>query len=156
MPQTHPELRDLLRVIPIGQTQQHEGMVLTLLALEVYADGCLLTVLMQRDQVASWMMGDRMAQPESAKVTMADDCGGAYTGRLDGLRSSTGLDFWQGRAECACTPTLDPAARELHVEISDVRWERWEETDQGELRRHEGEILDGPWVYIFQFAPATP
>ena len=38
-------LRDLLRVIAIGQSQEHKGLRISLLALEVYADGSILTIL---------------------------------------------------------------------------------------------------------------
>jgi hypothetical protein len=146
---THPQLRDLLRVIPIGQTQEHEGLTLTPLALEVYTDGCLLTVLLQRAQSVSLPLG-RFARIKQVDVTMTDDRGGVYMGQMHGHSGSSLPGFWQGRSQCACTPTLDPESRALHIEIPSVHWDYMEETEQGDLGRIPGEITNGPWIFFIQ------
>jgi len=151
---TYPECRDLVRVIAIGQSQQHEELVLSLLALEVYADGCLLTTLLQRAR-AEPMPHDRLARLGQVTVTMTDDRGGVYTGELYVGSSSSVPEFWQGRAQCACTPTLDPAARALRIEIPAVQWSYLDETEPGDLRWLPEEIMPGPWIYSVRFPTTT-
>ncbi|HKT37479.1 MAG TPA: hypothetical protein VJR48_03850, partial [Ktedonobacterales bacterium] len=125
-----PLLSDLLRVIGIGQTQEYEGLRLSLLALEVYADGCILTVLLQRDQPIQEHDDEdihrRIPILGEVAVTMADDCGGEYTGAMAERGSSSQPGFWKGRGQFPCTPTLDPAAQELRIEIPAVTWQYME------------------------------
>ena len=45
---TYAQLRELLRVIAIDQSQEHEGLKISLLALDVYDDGCQLKLLLRR------------------------------------------------------------------------------------------------------------
>jgi hypothetical protein len=144
-----PLLRDLARVIPIGERQQHEGLTLTALALEVYADGCLLTVLLQRSLIDSTPPDQvpRFGIFGNVTVTMTDDRGGVYTGFLHGSSGSAVADFWEWRAQFACTPTLDPAARALRIEIPAVQWSYREHTEQGDLLRVMDEMMPGPWIF---------
>lgn len=149
-PPSRPQLRDLLRVIAVGQSQKHDGLVLTLLALEVYTDGCLLTVLLQRARSVQ-EPADQFARMETVEVTMMDDQGGAYTGELHGHSGSSWADFWQGRGQCICRPTLDPQARALRIEIPSIGWTYWKETEQGEMRTVPGELTKGPWIFSIQY-----
>lgn len=149
-PPTYPQLRDLLRVIAIDQSQEHGGLKLSLLALEVYEDGCTLTLLLQRAQAIP-VSYERL---QHADVNITDDRGALYVGDLSNLHGSFGPDFWQYRATCAFTPTLDPAARELRIEIPSAQV-----GGLGWLRAHRdaqspGETTYGPWNFAIQL-PAT-
>ena len=89
---------------------------------------------------------------EHVEVTMTDDRDGVYTGRLNGHSASSSEDFWQGRGNWVCTPTLNPAAHQLHIEIRTVQWLYLEDTEQGKRRRVPGETMHGPW----NFSPQIP
>lgn len=158
-PLHRPLLSDLLRVIGIGLTQEYEGLKLSLLALEVYADGCILTILLQRDQpIREHDDGDihrRIPILGQVAVTMTDDCGGEYTGAMGERGSSSGPGFWKGRSQFICMPTLDPAARELHIEIPTVTWQYMEETEQEDIRKVPGETIYGPWNFTIQLPAAN-
>jgi hypothetical protein len=78
---------------------------------------------------------------------MTDDHDNVYAGWLHGSRGSYGSGLWEERAECAYTPTLDPAARALRVEIAAIQWTYAEETAQGERDWAPGEVAQGPWIF---------
>jgi hypothetical protein len=149
--QSRPQLRDLQRVIAIGQSQEREGLKITALALEVYADGCLLTVSLLHTPTVSNPDGS-IAHPEMFEVSMKDDLGNLYSGQVRGLKAWTESDFWQGRGECLCAPALVPDAHELHIEILNVQWMRWEETDQWTTRVVPDETTYGPWGFFVRFS----
>lgn len=155
-----PLLSDLLRVIGIGQTQEYAGLRLSLLALEVYADGCILIVLLQRTQPVQAPDDEdyqrRFPILGQVAVTMTDDCGGEYTGAMAERGSSSQPGFWKGRGQFSCTPTLDPAAQELRIDIPTVTWQYMEEIEQGEMRYVPGETIYGPWSFTIQIPAAEP
>ena len=143
---TPPLLRNVLRVIPINQSQEHEGLTLTAVALEVYADGCLLRSLLQR-VCAEPDPRDQFARLGDITVTMTDDHENRYAGQLLGSSGSYRPGYWEERARCEFTPTLDPAARALRIEIAAIQWTYAEETAQGELHRVPGESRHAPWIF---------
>lgn len=144
--------REVQRVIPVAQTQQQGEVEITMLAIEVYADGCVLTTSL-RVVPGTPGIPERFAHMEFM-VTMADDRGGSYAGQVDAMRTQSGPDFWQGRAECAVTPALAPNARELRIEIPELRWRRQETTENGVTQMVPGEITPGPWRFTVRFPPA--
>lgn len=152
-PQSRPQLRDLLRVIAIGQSQEHEGLKITALALELYSDGSLLTILLQRAQPFP-MPAYHYARLGQVGVTLKDDRGSVYSGQLHEHSGSSSQDFWEGRCQCAFTPILATEARTLQIEISAIHWIYMEETDQGILHKESGDVTTGPWVFSVQ-VPAT-
>ncbi len=112
-PKTEPApLGDLLRVIPIVQTQAVGDVRVTLLSLESYAHGFIIhdraTI---SDQTAPHP--ERMAQLGSLDFDISDDRGGHYHGRMqhgrtDGFAWYFGADY---------RPGIDPEARELRVRV---------------------------------------
>ena len=149
-------LRDLLRVIAIGQSQEHEKLRLSPLALEVYADGCNLTILFQIAQPMPTLDNQhpRIRTLDRVEVTMTDGRSTEYTGLLGERGSSSSPDFWQGRGHWVCTPTLNPVAHRLRIEIPIVQWLYMEETEQGNMRRVPGETTHGPWNFSVQIPAA--
>jgi hypothetical protein len=141
-----PLFRDLLSVVPIAEHQEHEGVTLTAVALEVYTDGSLLTLLLQRAPAAPDLR-EQFARLGEITVTMTDDHDNVYAGQLHGSSGSYRPGLWEERARCAFTSTLNPAARALRIEIADIRWHYAEETEQGEPRRVPGEVRNGPWIF---------
>jgi hypothetical protein len=70
-------LRELVRVVGIGQSQEHSGLTISLLSLEVYADGCLLLVLFQ-SYPTEFPSGHPIPEPVNYPVLVPDDRGGQY------------------------------------------------------------------------------
>jgi Clp amino terminal domain, pathogenicity island component len=153
--QTHPVFRDLLRVIPISEHQEHAGVAVTAVALEVYADGSLLTLLLQRAR-AEPDPRFQFARLGGITVTITDDHDNVYAGWLHGSSGSYGSGMWEERAQCACTPTLDPAAGALRIEIAAIQWTYAEETAQGERRWVPGEVAPGPWIFSIRLPAVGP
>lgn len=148
---TYAELRDLLRVIAIDQSQEHEGLKISLLALEVYDDGCTLKLLLQRAHA----LPVSQQQLQHADVSISDDRGAAYVGDMSVLHGSCTPDSWQYQASYTFMPTLDPAARELRIEIPAVQvgaigWARGHRDAQS-----PGETTQGPWSFSVHI-PAAP
>ncbi len=141
-----PPFRDLLRVIPIAERQQHEDVTLTAVALEVYADGCLLTLLLQRARAESDPR-DPFARLGAIAVAMTDDHDHVYGGHVHGSRGVSRPGFWDGRAECAFTPTLDAAAGTVRIEIAAIQWIYALGTAQGEFHSVQGDVTSGPWIF---------
>jgi hypothetical protein len=141
-----PPFHDLVRVIPIAERQEHEEVTLTAVALEVYADGCLLTLLLQRAR-AEPDPRDPFARLGDATVTMTDDQDHVYAGQVHGSSAVSRLGFWDGRAQCAFVPTLDPAAGTVRIEIAAIQWTYALETAQGEQHWVHGDVTPGPWIF---------
>lgn len=149
-PPTYPQLRDLLHVIAIDQSQEHEGLRISLLALEVFADGCKLTILLQRAQAVPVSH----EQLQHADVNITDDHDGVYAGDMSDLHGSFGPDFWEYRVTYSFMPTLDPAAHELRIEVPAVQvgalgWPRAHRDPQS-----PGETMHGPWSFSIQIPAA--
>jgi hypothetical protein len=105
-------LGDLLRVIPIAQTQAVGDVRVTLLSLELYAHGFIIhdraTI---SDQTAPHP--ERIAQLGSLDFDISDDRGGHYNGRMQHGRSD-GFAWYFG---ADYRPGIDPEARELRVRV---------------------------------------
>src|SRR5436305_9806527 len=149
-----PALRQLVRVIPVGQTQGQRGIEVLALALEVYADGFGVTLQLQAAGGASFARGT-----PDLPLEATDDRGGRYTGRAYGGSGDGGRDYWQWRLARAFTPALDPAARELRQEAAALHWLRPDETRRrvfqgaGALRPVPAERVPGPWTFTVALPP---
>jgi Clp amino terminal domain, pathogenicity island component len=148
-----PPFHDLLRVIAIAERQQHEDVTLTAVALEVYADGCLLTLLLRRVR-AEPDPRDPFARLGQITVTMTDDHDHGYAGHVQGSNGGARPGFWDGRAQCAFTPTLDPAAGAVRIEITAIQWTYALETAQGEHQWVQGDVTPGPWIFSVRLPAA--
>lgn len=147
------QMSDLLRVIPIAQTQQRGEVLITLLALEVYANGCVMTSLLR---IAPGTVGihERFGYP-SFKLVLQDDRGTSYASTPQGASGYNASDFWQGRAECSFLPTLDPLARELAIEIPELVWQRAAWSEEGLTGHIPGETTPGPWIFRVAIEPES-
>jgi hypothetical protein len=123
-PRSHPGLGEHVRELPIGQACMHNGTELSLLSLQVYANGFILHTRLLVPEPIRW--------PNLKELLAADDCGGSYHGRLcDG-----GGKDREWRLAFRFSPALNPAAHELLLEIGGMRWERFVE-----------EVHPGPWEF---------
>jgi len=150
---TYAQLRELLRVIAIDQSQEHEGLRISLETLDVYDDACQLKLLLRRAEAVP--VSHQLLQ--HADVNITDDRGGVYgvyVGDMSVLDGRFGPDFWQYTNTYTFMPTLDPDARELRVEIPSVQTGAlgWAETLKDP--QSPGVTTHGPWSFTIQLLAA--
>jgi hypothetical protein len=148
---TYAQLRELLRVIAIDQSQEHEGLMISLLTLDVYDDGCQLKLLLRRDHA----LPVSQQQLQHADVNITDDRGAVYVGDMSVLDGRFGPEYWQYTNTYTFMPTLDPAAHELRIEIPSVQTGAlgWAETIRDP--QSPGVTTHGPWSFTIQLPAAN-
>jgi hypothetical protein len=153
---------DLLRVIAVAQTQIRGDVVLDLLSIECYAAGSI--VQFRLSQIKDTQAFARFP------LIVTDDRGTTYQRSYGG--AGGGPEWWAGysnrlggrtysRVSINLTPTLDPAARTLHLEMPHIERTGHEPEalqaaiaameDRGEFRSPPFVSLaaiPGPWVFI--------
>jgi hypothetical protein len=123
-PRSHPGLGEHVRELPVAQALMGNGTELSLLSLQIYANGFILHTRLLVAEPIRW--------PNLKSLVATDDCGGSYFG---GLCECGGKDReWQ--LAFRFSPALNPAARELKLEVEEMRWERIVE-----------EVCPGPWEF---------
>ncbi len=143
-----PNLRELVRVVGIGQSQEHNGLLISLLSLEVYKDGCLLLVLMQ-SHPAAFPPSGQLAEFADFPVPVSDDRGGQYT--VPPVLSAQLMEpgYREVRASWLWMSPLDPEARTVRIEIPTVVWQLRIMDDTRQTQVVPGEDIQGPWVFTF-------
>lgn len=146
-PRPPPTLRDLVDVVPIGQTERAGAATLTLLSLERYADGFLVRgrLLWNGDEPSA---GDGDWNVDHPVVVLAaDDRGTVYHGRNHG--GGGGDASW--RFDHAFAPAIAPTVAELRLTVPALRWHRasppWTALSTAEERTDPG-----PWTFVVPFA----
>jgi hypothetical protein len=138
-----PTFTELKRVIPIAKSQPCGSATLTLLSLEEYLEGYIVT--------ARLILGERKIvarQSPHLVFRTTDDQGNRYEGWCVGGGSKNEL-----RAECKFTPSLDQNARELTVEIDGVHWVVWPQPQQGgQGQKPEVDLDPGPCMFVIRLA----
>lgn len=130
-----PAFHDLVRVCAVAQTQVSDGISLTLLSLELYDDGFM--------GVFRLVPGTSRPVPPVLAVDVRDDLGGRYAGQMGGGSGGPG-EYCQWRLAYIFTPAIHPAARELHLEVGELRYLHYDK-DRGGLV--EDEVQRGPWAF---------
>lgn len=146
-----PFYHRLLRVIPIQRSHREGVFELTVVALEIYDESCLMSCWLQ---AVSDNPDLRLIQPLSwATLSLSDDQGTVYStgqGQSRGHRISNtnvGAGYFTGRIECEFTPTLNPAARALTITVSDLLWEYFEPGPSGPTRDEILRAEGVPWSF---------
>lgn len=143
---TPPFVHRLLRVIPIAQTYREGAFELTVVSLEVYEDSCLMPLWVQ---AVPKDVDIKFIQPQThLTVQIRDDLGTVYVGE-SGLRTGgIGAGYYYQRAEYRFSPTLNPAAQALHVDVPELRWEYFEQVHRnpGPGKRLWGDV-DATWSF---------
>lgn len=128
-----PALGDLLRVIPIVQTESAAEIAITLISLEVYSGGFLLHGSHTEKYGAIGQGNVWFAVPV---ITAVDDTGAAYRWWPSGSG--------RGRFTPRFAPTPSPNAHQLRLTVSEIRW------TFPMVHRHELDI--GPWEFSIPLA----
>ncbi|MDP9372661.1 MAG: hypothetical protein M3Q65_09460, partial [Chloroflexota bacterium] len=134
-----PQFDQLVRVVPIAQTREHDGTTVSLLSLEVYADGFLLHSRIrfgQEQQQRRFGSGG----PLEMTLDVRDDRGGEY--RIWPGGGGGNPREWRFEHRCGRAP--DPAARELRVTVTELRWRR---LDREQRRMVTAGAQPGPWEF---------
>lgn len=113
-----PALEDLVRVIPVAQTQRCNGVAVTILSVELYTDGFLVNarVLSQSSAASPPSPPWRFLRPA---FEAEDDRGNQFTGRP--YFGSLGAGRKMRYLYCF-TPQFDRSAHELWLRCTDLRW----------------------------------
>lgn len=136
-PPPPPTFADFQRVIPVGQTVTGTGVAVTIFSIESYADGFLVNWRVVLEQEEPLTPG-RFRHP--SPVLAARDERGRHYNCLP--RGGSGNER-EWRFSHGFSPALDPAAREVTVEITEIRLE-----ERGPSRRPTpAETLRGPWRF---------
>ncbi len=136
-----PKHTELVRVIPVAQRQIHQNTELLLLSLEVYTDGFILQGRLRRKTELP-LPPTQYCMPAHLHMIMAsDDLGTQFHGLPQGGGGSEGI--W--RFSHAFTPQLDPAARELRLELPELRWHIHDRADHKQPPQQE--VVPGPWTF---------
>ena len=110
--QRPPALRGSIRLLPVAQTRLYAGTTITLIALEVYADGFLADFRL--------LLGSsRLANPQLL-VRCRDDRGGHYQAWKKRRRGGRAPRHERWSLTYRFAPALDPRARELQVTVMEV------------------------------------
>ncbi|HET8631712.1 MAG TPA: Clp protease N-terminal domain-containing protein, partial [Thermomicrobiales bacterium] len=112
-----PPLRDLVRVLPVAQTQERGGVAATLLALELYATGFVATFRLVEDRPA-----EGRPSPPALSLAVADDRGNRLGALLYGATGRAPEGQYEWRCAYRCIPALAPAARALRLDLAAGRW----------------------------------
>lgn len=150
--QRTPFYHRLLRVIPIQRSHREGIFELTVVALEVYDESCLMSCWIQAvsdDPERRWI------QPLAwITFSLSDDQGTVYSngqGHSRGYRLSStalGAGYYHGRIEYDFTPTLNPKARALNITVSEMLWEHVENVQRGRQPIDEIVGAEGiPWSF---------
>jgi len=147
-----PRLHRLLQVVPIGQTQEHHGVEVLALALEVYEAGFVATFQIQSLDTGP-DLGDADAAERSPRLALSatDHRGGHYTGApYEGSGFGQRRD-WQWRGAYRLAPALDPAAHTLWLTLAALEWMRPDEATRRFVPAH---TVRGPWRFAVDLESA--
>ncbi|HEX5504982.1 MAG TPA: Clp protease N-terminal domain-containing protein [Thermomicrobiales bacterium] len=117
-PVTAPLLRDLVGVLPVARTHERGGVAVTLLALELYANGFVATFRLVEDRPA-----ESRPPPPALSLAVADDRGNRLGALLYGATGRASEGHYEWRCAYRCIPALDRAARTLRLDLALGRWQ---------------------------------
>lgn len=115
----HPSLGQLIRVIPIKETQTQARLTVTLRSLAFYAHGVVINTRFVSEESPPISGAAGWPRPE---LRAKDNLSGAYAGSICGITSMTCPGPNDRRAwyfSFCLDPALAPGARELEVAISE-------------------------------------
>ena len=139
-----PTLKDLVRVVPIGQSQVHGGVTVMMLALEQYADGFVVTFRVLSDEPWPFDIHREGFQHFEVDLRVTTASGTEYDGRMLHSGLSTRMEGWQGRFEYQHAPALDPTASWVRIEVLALHWLKRIPDPPFQAPAKE---MTGPWVF---------
>jgi hypothetical protein len=132
-----PQPHHLLRVLPIARTRDLGAGNITLISLEIYAEGFLVHTQMRHtreraDRTGHGGAGEsstwRRAEVASPEVIFqaGDDRGGTYgCWSSGGYGGGAAPDEMLWRRDYVFAPALNPAAAELRLIVTTIEWVRY-------------------------------
>ncbi len=139
-----PELRELIRVVPIAQSQVHNGVTVMMLALELYVDGFMVTFRVLSDD--PWPFRENPEEHGHLEVDLGvtTSSGSEYGGRELGGSFYTGGEGWYARFLYQHAPALDVSANWVRIEVPAMRWlKRLPDRPY----RATAQEITGPWTF---------
>jgi hypothetical protein len=129
-------VRQLVRVLPLAQTQVQGGVELTLLSLEAYTDGFFVTLRLVPAEERP-LLPESRSYPDLA-LHATDERGARYDAWPVG--GSGYPDHW--RFTFSFVPPLNSAVQELRLEVPELRWRSFREGEP------PVEAPPGPWAFV--------
>lgn len=140
---TKPALENLATVISVGRVQTQQDVSVMLLSLEFYADGFVVNGRIfgnrdgEDDATVTWFL----VMDSQSQLSVSDDRDSQYPslGR-EGSGSNQRFRFSESFVQ-----VVNPMANELRIELSDLRWVRFDRHAPGD---RSGDVLvPGPWSF---------
>ena len=139
-------LTDVARVIAVNESREIGPIHLTLLSLELYADGAVAQFLVVQQLGRADAHGYGMPD---FRATAIDDAGTTYQDRPyggSGSATRSGVAHW--RIAHAFAPAVPSTATEILIRIPDLAW--LEHKDDSLV---EADRTLGPWEYAIRLSP---
>jgi len=136
-------LTDVTRVIAVNAARESGPVRITLLSLELYADGAVAQFLVVQQRGPAEAKGYGMPD---FRAKARDDAGTTYHDRSysgSGSASPSGLAYW--RVSHAFAPAVPSTAHEIVVRIDDLGWREHKDGEMVETSR-----IAGPWEYAIR------
>jgi hypothetical protein len=139
-----PQLRELIRVVPIAQSQVHEGVTVIMRALELYADGFVVTFRVLSDD--PWPFQDNPEEHGHLEVDLrvTTSSGSEYGDRMFQGGFTAGADGWHARFEYQHAPALDSDASWVRIEVPALYWLKRLPDPPYQATAQE---ITGPWIF---------
>ncbi len=138
-----PTLERLLRVIPIVQAGNVGDATITLIALEAFADGFIVTM-----QLNAPVDGHAPHRHPQVAIEARDDRDGRYAGWTMGSGGTSDGRTMRWRGVQRFTPPLDPGAKRLTLALG-IGWRGM----RGSSRNVSAVAVGDPWVVIVPLWP---
>lgn len=113
MAATVPELRNLQRTIPVGNTNSQHGISVTLESVDLYDDGLACNLRLRSDSIS--MNGNPWL-----KLTVRDDRGNTFACYPNGGHGHAGPHQIDWDMSFKFPPPIDPSASDLQIDINEV------------------------------------
>lgn len=140
-----PRLDHLVRVVPIAQVQEANGIEVLSLSLEEYTAGFVVTLQSQSHGTVPFIDA-----PPWLTLSVMDDCERKYGVVLGGAAGEGGGRDWQWRHTYRCFPPLPPDATALRMML---RAMEWRVPDRKREEYAQALMVEGPWTFTVPLPP---
>ncbi len=147
-PRPRPDpLGDLVRVVPVAQTQRQGTIEVAVTALELYANGFIVNMQLRGAGAERPARG----MPD-LQLLASDERGGHYPLWPVGGSGGSEPAGWRWRMTYESAPAPEPAARELRLQGTIRGWRRGEPVGQAPAAPESGL---GPWSFTIPLGNGT-
>lgn len=137
-----PELSELIRVVPIAQSQIQHGVTVMMLALELYTEGFVVTLRVLFDDL--WPFGDNPEQFATLVVNLKVTTSSGTEWDSQMHHNVVSAAPKEGRFAFHLSPALDSITNWVRFEVRSVLWlKRIPDSPY----RAVAQEIPGPWTF---------